>query len=83
MSTLSLTLPKADAERLAEIAAREGVSLEAAAAAAVKAQLDADAHGIEEIEAGLAELDAGRGMSLEAYEREMDMFMAQLTPARG
>jgi predicted transcriptional regulator len=31
-----------------------------------------------EIEAGLAELDAGAGMPLEDYEREMDAFMAKL-----
>ena len=37
-----------------------------------------DAERLAEIEAGLAELDAGEGMTLEAYEREMDAFMAEL-----
>jgi len=83
MSTLTLTLPKADAERLAQLAARTGMTLEQAAADAVKAQLDADAAARREIEAGLAELDAGAGVSLEDYEREMDAFMNELRRARG
>ena len=35
-----------------------------------------------DVEAGLAELDSGVGMTLADFEREMDAFMAQL-PARG
>ncbi len=83
MSTLSLTLPEGDADRLAEIAARAGVTMEQAAATAVRAQLDADEAARREISAGLAELDAGQGMTLEAYEREMGAFMAQPRPVRG
>ncbi len=83
MSTLSLTLPKTDADRLAAVAAREGVSVEQATIAAVKAHLDADAADRAEIVAGLAELDAGQGMSLDQYEREMDAFIATLGAARG
>ena len=71
MSTLSFDLTDADKDRLAAIAAREGMTLEEAAAAALKAQLDADAAARAEIEAGLAELDAGDGMSLDDFEREM------------
>ena len=83
MSTLTLTLPRADAERLAQLAARTGMTLEEAAAEAVKAQLDADAAARMEIEAGLAEIDAGAGVSLDIYEREMDAFMNELRAARG
>lgn len=83
MSSLSLTLPESDAARLAEVAAREGISLEQAAAAAVKSHLDGEEVARREIEAGLVELDAGQGMTLDAYEREMDAFMARLPPARG
>jgi predicted transcriptional regulator len=83
MSTLTLNLPKVDADRLTEIAARQGISMADAAAAAVTAQLDADAAARAEIEAGLGELDAGQGLSLDAYERELDAFLKQLPPARG
>ena len=77
MSVISVKLPEGDAERLAELAAREGETPEAIAAAAVQARLDADARDRAEIEAGLAQLDAGEGMTLDAYEREMDAFMAR------
>lgn len=83
MSTLTLTLPRADAERLAELASRGGMTVEEAAAEAVRAQLDADSAARSEIEAGLAELDAGAGLSLEQYEREMDAFMIELRASRG
>jgi predicted transcriptional regulator len=83
MSTLTLTLPKTDAERLVKLAERDGVTVEEAAARAVRAQLDADAAARQEIEAGLAELDAGKGVSLEDYEREMDVFVNELRAARG
>ena len=68
---------------MAEVAARSGVTIEQAAAAAVRAQLDADSAAREEIEAGLAELDAGAGMNLEDFEREMDGFMHDLQRGRG
>lgn len=83
MSTLSVTLIEGDAERLAELAAREGVTPEQAAAAAVRARLDEDAAWRGEVAAGLAELDAGLGMTLADFEREMDAFVAQLPAARG
>lgn len=83
MAVISVKLPEADAERLAELAAREGETPEAVAAAAVQARLDADARDRAEIEAGLAQLDAGEGMTLEVYEREMDAFMAELQAGRG
>jgi predicted transcriptional regulator len=82
MSVVSVTLPEQDVERLAELARREGATPEAVAASAVKARLDADAAARREIEAGLAELDAGRALSLEDYEREMDAFMADLSKQR-
>ena len=83
MAVISVKLPEADAERLAELAAREGETPEAVAAAAVQARLDADARDRAEIEAGLAQLDAGEGMTLEVYEREMDAFIAELQAGRG
>jgi predicted transcriptional regulator len=83
MSVVSVTLPDDDADRLAELARREGASPEEVATAAVKARLDADAAARREIEAGVAELDAGRGLSLQDYEREMDAFMADLQTRRG
>ncbi len=83
MSVISVKLPEADAERLAEFAAREGETPEAVAAAAVQARLDADARDRAEIETGLAQLDAGDGMTLEVYEREMDAFIAELQAGRG
>ena len=83
MAVISVKLPEADAERLAELAAREGETPEAVAAAAVQARLDADARDRAEIETGLAQLDAGEGMTLEVYEREMDAFMAELQAGRG
>lgn len=83
MSVISVNLPKADAERLAELAAREGETPESIAAAAVRARLDADANDRAEIQAGLAEIEAGAGMTLEGYEREMDAFMAELQAGRG
>ena len=83
MAVISVKLPEADAERLAELAAREGETPEAVAAAAVQARLDADARDRAEIETGLAQLDAGEGMTLEVYEREMDAFIAELQAGRG
>jgi predicted transcriptional regulator len=83
MSVISVKLPKADADRLAELAAREGQTPEDFAAAAVRDRLEADAAARREIEAGLAELDVGGGMTLEEYEREMDAFMAELQARRG
>jgi predicted transcriptional regulator len=83
MSVISVKLPEADAKRLAELAAREGETPEAIAAAAVRERLDADSASRGEIEAGLAELDSGAGMTLDAYEREMDAFMADLQAGRG
>jgi len=83
MSVISVKLPERDVERLAELAAREGETPEAIAAAAVQARLDADARDRAEIEAGLSQLDAGEGMTLDAYEREMDVFMAELQAGRG
>lgn len=82
MSVVSVTLPEQDAKRLAELAHREGATPEAVAAAAVKARLDADAEARREIEAGLAELDSAKMLSLEDYEREMDTFMAGLQTKR-
>lgn len=82
MSVVSVTLPEQDAKRLAELARREGATPEEVAASAVKARLDADAAARREIEAGLAELDAGQALSLEDYEREMDAFMADLSARR-
>jgi predicted transcriptional regulator len=78
MTKLSLTLPKSEADRLAQIAARHGVSIEEAATAALVAQLDDDGAARAEIEAGLAELDAGSGVAMEDYEREMDALIEQL-----
>lgn len=83
MSVLTLTLPQSDADRLAEVAERTGQSVEQAATAALKAQLDAEFAACGEIEAGLAELDAGNSETLEVYEREMDAFVAQFAPTRG
>jgi predicted transcriptional regulator len=83
MSTLTLNLADADKKRLAEIAAQRGVSVEEAAASAVKAQIEADAAARKEVEAGLLELDAGDGLSLEDFEREMDGFMRDLPLGRG
>ncbi|HRP10647.1 MAG TPA: hypothetical protein PLK37_06410 [Terricaulis sp.] len=83
MSTISLSLPDADAKRLAELAAREGRTPEQVAAAAVQARLDVEAAERREIEAGLAELDAGQTMTLEAYELEMDAFMAAVRAKHG
>lgn len=83
MSEISVKLAEADAKRLADLAARQGETPEAVAAAAVRERLDADAAARREVEAGIAELDAGAGMTLEAYEREMDAFMADLQTERG
>jgi predicted transcriptional regulator len=83
MSVISVKLLEADVKRLAELAAREGETPEAIAAAAVRERLDADAAAQGEVEAGLAELDSGAGMTLEAYEREMDAFMSDLQAERG
>ncbi|MEJ0059038.1 MAG: hypothetical protein WDM79_05440 [Terricaulis sp.] len=78
MSDLTLTLASDDAQRLAELAAREGVTPEQLAEQAVRARLDEDAAWRAEVEAGLAELDAGKSMSFEDFEREMDTFMTEL-----
>lgn len=82
MSTISLKLAEADAKRLVELAAREGVTPEEAAVRAVKERLDADLAARREIEAGLSELDDGQGMTLADYEREMDAFMSVLQSER-
>src|SRR5690606_20564362 len=76
MSTLTVEIEDGDKNRLADVARRAGISVEEAAAAAVK--LEADAAARREIEAGLAELDAGAGVSLEDVEQEMDAFMRDL-----
>ena len=82
MSIVSVNLDDADAKRLTDLATREGQTPEAVATEAVRARLDADAAAQSAIEEGLAELDAGAGMTLEAYEREMDAFMADLRTRR-
>jgi predicted transcriptional regulator len=83
MSVVHLNLADRDAERLADLARREGATPEEVAAAAVKARLEADEASRRAIEAGLAELDAGEGLSLEDYEREMDAYMTKLQAPRG
>lgn len=83
MSTLTVILAPAEAERLAELAKREGAAPEEIAAAAVRARLDEDAAWRGEIAAGLQELDAGAGMTLDDFEREMDVFVAGLRAKRG
>ena len=83
MSTVTINLPQADAERLAELAKREGATPEALAEAAVRARLDDDALWEGEVLAGLADLDAGRSLALDDFEREMDEFMSGLRQARG
>lgn len=83
MSTVTITLPQAEAERLAELAKREGATPEAVVEAAVRARLDDDAQWEAEVQAGLADLDAGRSLTLEDFEREMDEFMNGLRAARG
>ncbi len=82
MTPLVLILPEADRARLADIAARAGVTPEEAAAAAVKARIAADNAARAEIEAGVAELDDGLGLTLEDYEQEMDAFMSVLQARR-
>lgn len=81
MSTLTVEIEDGDKNRLADVARRAGISVEEAVAAAVK--LEADAAARREIEAGLAELDAGAGVSLEDVEQEMDAFMRDLRLGRG
>jgi predicted transcriptional regulator len=82
MSILSVTLAEAESERLKELAAREGATPEEIALAALRARLDQDAADTGQIMQGLAELDAGQGMTNEDFEREMDAFMAQLPAQR-
>jgi len=82
MSTLTITLPHEEAERLAELAKREGATPEALAAAAVRARLNEDALWEAEINAGIADLETGRSLSLEDFEKEMDEFMSTLRTTR-
>lgn len=83
MTTLSVTLSTADADRLAELAKREGATPEQFATAAVQARLQDDAAWQAEIVAGLAELDRGEGVSMEQFEQEMDAYMADLRARHG
>jgi predicted transcriptional regulator len=83
MSSLTITLPQDEAQRLAELAKREGATPEAVAEAAVRARLDEDACWEVEVKAGIADLDAGHSLTLENFEREMDEFMSALRAARG
>ncbi len=78
MSTIDLTLAPEEAAKLAEVAAREGVSPEALAAAAVRARLASEAEIEAMILAGFKEIDDGASRSLEDFEAEMDAFMAAL-----
>jgi predicted transcriptional regulator len=82
MSSVTIDLPKDDAERLAELARREGATPEEIARDAVRAKLDEESAWDAEVRAGIAEMDAGQGMTLADFEREMDDFMAGLR-ARG
>ena len=83
MTTLTITLPNDEAERLADLAKREGATPEAVAEAAVRARLDDDAAWEAQVKAGLADLEAGRTLTIDDFEREMDEFMSGLRPARG
>ena len=83
MTTLSINLPSDEAERLAELAQREGKTPEAVALDAVRARIDGDAAWIADVEAGLAELESGAGVTMEDFEREMDAFMHQLRATPG
>jgi predicted transcriptional regulator len=82
MTTVSIDLEREEVERLAELAKREGKTPEALAADAVRSHLD-DAAWRAEVEAGMAEIDAGHSETFEDFEREMDAFMNQLRAARG
>lgn len=82
MTTLSIDLQRDDAERLADLAKREGVTPEALALDAVRARIE-DSAWRAEVEAGIAELDAGQGLSMDDFEREMDAFMRQLRASNG
>lgn len=82
MSSLTIDLPKDDAERLAELARRQGATPEAIAREAVRAKLDEESSWDTEVRAGIAEIDCGQSMTLADFEREMDEFVASL-PARG
>jgi predicted transcriptional regulator len=83
MTTLSVTLSAAEADRLAELAKREGATPEQFATAAVQARLQDDAAWQAEILAGLAELDRGEGVPMEQFEQEMDAYMAGLRARQG
>jgi predicted transcriptional regulator len=82
MSSLTIELPQDEAERLAELAKREDATPEAIARDAVRAKLDEEAAWDAEVRAGIADMDAGAGMTLADFEREMDDFVRDLR-ARG
>lgn len=82
MTTFSITLPDEDAVRLAELAEREGASVEDVARAALKARLDADEIWRSEILVGLAEHDAAKGVPFEDFEASMNEFMGTLRAGR-
>jgi predicted transcriptional regulator len=83
MSSFTIDLPQDEADRLAELAKREGATPEAFARDAVRARLGEEAGWEAEVRAGLAELEVGGGMTLEDFEREMDDFMRGVRVGRG
>ena len=82
MSSLTIDLPQEEADRLADLAKREGATPEALARDAVRARLSEEEAWDAEVRAGIAELESGAGMTLADFECEMDDFMHGLR-ARG
>ena len=74
--------PDAEA-RLRAAAEALGDSVEETAALALQEWLTDDADWAASVEAGLAEIDRGEGMSRDAFEAEMDVFMADLNASKG
>ena len=74
-ATLKLTLTREMAGKLAEIAAREDVTLDVLAAHAVADLIDREATTVAAIERGQAEIRAGLGIPHEQVVREMRAFL--------
>lgn len=78
MTSIQLKLDDDEADKLAQIAAREGTTPEDLARRAVRASLASEAEIQEMIRRGFAQIEAGDSLTLEEFEAEMDRFMETL-----
>lgn len=78
MSALTINLSDDELRRLADIAAHDGMSLDALASDAVRARLAEEEAWDAQVREGLAEADSGALIDYETFRTEMSALLAKL-----